>query len=101
MTNRPPASIHVGGDAEHSTLVTGSQNVIVQAEEVIFQAAAQARAAQRDPTHMLRILALLAAPVYDPLQPNHPPPPLDLKQEWHVLADGVRESWPAPRGRRR
>jgi hypothetical protein len=29
---------------------------------------------------MLRVLALLAAPVYDPRSPDHYPTPLDLRQ---------------------
>lgn len=85
-------SIAVGGNVSSSLLVTGSQNVIIQAGEVLFQAAEQARAAGRDPAHMLRVLAVLAAPVYDPRQPDSLPPPLDLKQEWHELAQGVRDS---------
>jgi tetratricopeptide (TPR) repeat protein len=85
-------SIAVGGNVSSSLLVTGSQNVIIQAGQVMFRAAEQARAAGRDPAHMLRILAVLAAPVYDPRQPDSLPPPLDLKQEWHELAQGVRDS---------
>ncbi len=85
-------NIQVTGDAQHSILVTGSHNLIVQAGQVLIQAAEQARRQGRDPTRMLRILAVLAAPVYDPHQPEHPPPPLDLKQEWHKLAEDVRGS---------
>ena len=47
---------------------------------------------KRDPARMLRVLALLAAPVYNPRSPDVSPSPLDLRQEWHVLADGVRRS---------
>ena len=85
-------SIQVQGDVQQSVLVTGSHNVVVQAEQVMLQAAAQARAKRRDPARMLRILALLAAPVYDPYQPDEMPAPLDLKQEWHELAGKVRDS---------
>ena len=85
-------SIAVGGNVSSSLLVTGSQNVIIQAGQVMFQDAEQARAAGRDPAHMLRILAVLAAPVYNPRQPDSLPPPLDLKQEWHELAQRVRDS---------
>ena len=92
MNNDPGKDIQIGSDADHSVLVTGSQNVIIQAEQVMLQAAQQAAAAQRDPARMLRVLALLAAPVYNPRSPDQSPTPLDLRQEWHVLADGVRRS---------
>ena len=85
-------TIHIGGEAHKSVLVTGSHNVIIQAGQVLVRAAEAARRAQRDPGHMLRILAVLAAPVLDPERPDHPPPPLDLKQEWHALAHEVRRS---------
>ncbi|MGB9723445.1 MAG: hypothetical protein ACPL7G_06075, partial [Chloroflexia bacterium] len=92
MPTSPSGSIQIGGDAEGSVLVTGSQNVIIQAEQVWFQAAQAAQNRGRDPTRMLRILAVLAAPVYDPGRPESLPPPLDLKQEWHELAQTVRGS---------
>ncbi len=38
---------------------------------------------------MLRVAALLAAPVYDPDQPDRPPPPLDLRREWQRLEQAV------------
>ena len=92
MPALPPGNIQVGGDVGSSVLVTGSQNIIVQAEQVLFQAARAARQKGRDPDRMLRILALLAAPVYDPQRPDVLPPPLDLKQEWHELDQAVRAS---------
>lgn len=58
----------------------------------MLNAVQQASLSQRDPARMLRVLALLAAPVYDPNSPDQYPTPLDLRQEWHVLADGVRQS---------
>ena len=85
MTDRPPASIYIGGDAEHAILIAGSHNIVVLAAE-------QARAQGRDPARMLRILALLAAPVYDPHNPDHPPPSLDLRDEWQRLAGAVRDT---------
>ncbi|MGQ9494259.1 MAG: CHAT domain-containing protein, partial [Anaerolineae bacterium] len=95
----PPDSIQssgkgsiAAGEVSGSVLVTGSQNVIIQAEQVMLQAVQQATQAQRDPGRMLRILALLAAPVHDPLPPGHSPMPLDLLHEWHVLAQEVRQS---------
>lgn len=84
--------IQISSDAEKSVLVTGSQNVIIQAEQVMLHAAQQASQERRDPARMLRVLALLAAPVYNPRSPDRSPSPLDLRQEWHVLADGVRRS---------
>ena len=99
MNDRPPAvqskgqgSLAVGGSVTGSVLVSGSQNLIIQAGQVMLQAAGQARAQQRDPAAMLRVLALLAAPVYDPRHPDRMPVPLDLRQEWHGLAQAVRES---------
>ena len=56
------------------------------------RAAAAARAKKQDPAKMLRILALLASPVYDPKRPNKPPPPLDLQEEWSRLAEAVEKS---------
>ena len=85
-------SIAVGGDVGGSLLVTGSQNVIIQAGQVMLQAAAAARLQRQDPTRMLRVLALLAALVYDPADPDHPPPPLDLRQEWNRLERAVQEA---------
>jgi tetratricopeptide (TPR) repeat protein len=58
----------------------------------MLHAVQQAFLSQRDPARMLRVLALLAAPVYNPNSPDQYPTPLDLRQEWHVLADGVRRS---------
>ena len=58
----------------------------------MLNAVHQASLSQSDPARMLRVLALLAAPVYNPFSPDHYPTPLDLRQEWHVLADGVRRS---------
>ncbi len=92
MSADAPGSISVGGDVGKSVLVTGSQNIILQAEQVLFQAAQAARQEGLDPAHALRILAILAAPVYDPRRPEYLPPPLDLKQEWHELSQAVRES---------
>jgi len=37
---------------------------------------------------MLRVLALLAAPVFAPLNPNQPSTPQDLHKVWHVLDEG-------------
>ena len=66
-------SLSITGDVSGSVLVTGSQNIIIQAGQVMVQAAARARAAQRDPARMLRILALLAAPVFAPRTARNPP----------------------------
>jgi len=97
--NADHASSATGGDVSHSTLITGSHNVLIQAEyghgmpcPCTLHAADQARAAQRDPTRMLRILALLAAPVHDPQRPHHPPSPLNLRAEWRRLEAAVRDT---------
>jgi len=87
-------AIAIQGSAQESILVTGSQNVIIQAGQVMIQAAEKARAAARDPGRMLRILAVLAAPVHDPADPDHPPPPLDLRREWNRLEQAVGRPTP-------
>ena len=76
----PQASgdIHISGSVDQSILVTGLGNVI---HVSMARAAAQARAAQQDPGQMLRILAVLAAPVYDPRRPDRAPATLDLRGE--------------------
>ena len=98
MSTQPPSvhgsgqgSIAVGGGVSGSLLVTGSQNVIIQAGEILLRLAEQARGAARDPGRMLRILAVLAASVHDPADP-HRPPPLDLRREWKHLEQAVREA---------
>ena len=90
--NADHASIATGGDVSPSTLITGSHNVLIQADHVLLHAIDQARAVQRDPTRMLRILALLAAPVHDPQRPHHPPAPLNLRAEWRRLEAAVRDT---------
>ncbi len=92
MADSPAAPISIGGDATENILVTGSNNVIIRAEQLTFRAAEQARAEQHDPARMLRILTLMAAPVFDPRNPDTPPIPLDLRQEWHKLSEKVRSS---------
>ena len=92
MNDEPRTGIQVTGDVAGSVLVTGSQNVIIQAGQVLVQAAAAARRQRQDPARLLRVLAVLAAPVHDPARPDHLPPPLDLRQEWRKLAETVRES---------
>jgi len=71
-----PISIH--GDVQSSVLITGSRNIVLLA-------ARQAQEQGRDPTRMLRVVALLAAPVHNPEHPDEPPEPLDLRAEWHRL----------------
>ncbi len=92
MSASSSGSVQIGGDVAGSLLVTGSQNVIIQAGQVMLQAATAARLQRQDPARMLRVLAVLAAPVHDPDQPDSLPPPLDLQQEWHRLAEPVRRS---------
>lgn len=41
---------------------------------------------------MLRVLAILAAPVYDPQAPDRPPAPLDLRTEWRRLEQAERKA---------
>jgi hypothetical protein len=62
------------------------------AERVMIEAAERAAREKREPERMLRVLALLASPVYDPANPEVAPVHLDLQSEWHRLAEGVRQS---------
>lgn len=82
-----PGNLDIGGDAAHSIQITGSHHVIQ-----IGLAAAQARSAGRDPAQMLRVAALLAAPVFDPRRPDRPPAPLDLRAEWERLARAISDA---------
>ncbi|MDD4093908.1 MAG: CHAT domain-containing protein, partial [Methanothrix sp.] len=82
----------IGDKAEDRRLVTDSDKIVIQAGKVMIEAAEQAVSEKRDPAKMLRVLSLLAAPVYDPRSPEQAPVHLDLRQEWHVLADGIRRS---------
>jgi hypothetical protein len=54
---RPAGDIQIGSDADHSMLVTGSENVVIQAENVMLHAVQQASLSQSDPARMLRVLA--------------------------------------------
>ena len=73
-------------------MLEGSPALKIQAEKLMIEAAEQARREKRDPARMLRVLALLASPVYDPRNPESAPVHLDLQGEWHRLAEGVRQS---------
>ena len=82
----------IGNKAEDRRLATDSEKIVIQAGQVMIEAAEQAVSEKRDPAKMLRVLSFLAAPVYDPRSPERAPVQLDLRQEWHVLADGIRRS---------
>ncbi|MGQ9503247.1 MAG: hypothetical protein ACUVSB_14450, partial [Anaerolineae bacterium] len=75
-------SISISGDVSGSVLISGSHNLVIQAQQVMLQAAQTAKEQGRDAAHMLRVLAILAAPVYDPKNPKTLPEPLDLRREW-------------------
>ncbi|MGQ9527479.1 MAG: hypothetical protein ACUVUA_06860, partial [Chloroflexus sp.] len=72
----PDHAISIGGDASGSVIITGSHNLAIQAQQVMLQAAQTAKEQGRDPAHMLRVLTLLAAPVFDPQNPETLPEPL-------------------------
>ena len=73
-------------------MLEGSPGLKIQAERLMIEAAEQARREKRDPARMLRVLALLASPVYDPRNPESAPVHLDLQSEWHRLSERVRQS---------
>jgi len=82
----------IGDKAGDRRLATESGKIVIQAGQVMIEAEEQAVSEKRDPAKMLRVLSFLAAPVYDPRSPERAPVHLDLRQEWHVLADGIRRS---------
>ena len=92
MSEKPRNSVQITGDIAGSVLGTGPHKAIIHAEQVMQRAAEAAHRQGQEPTRMLRILAVLAAPVYDPTQPDHLPPPMDLLQEWHKLSESVCQS---------
>ena len=92
MSQDSLGNIQIDGSAEPVPPSASPQSVIVRAEKVMLQVAAQAEESHLDPKAMLRVLVILAAPVHDPRSPDRPPTPLDLHQEWHVLAGEVRKS---------
>ncbi|GEM_PF-2179937 len=49
MSEAPRGEIQIGSDADHSVLVTGSENVVIQAENVMLHAVQQASLSKRDP----------------------------------------------------
>ena len=59
-------------------ILEGSPALQSRAEMVMIEAAEQAVRERRDPSRMLRVLALLASPVYDPDNPETTPVHLDL-----------------------
>ncbi len=73
-------------------MLEGSPALKIQAEKLMIEAAEQARREKRDPSRMLRVLALLASPICDPRNPESAPVHLDLQAEWHRLSEGVRQS---------
>jgi len=73
-------------------MLEGSPALKIQAENLMIEAAEQARRGKRDPARMLRVLALLASPICDPRNPESAPVHLDLQAEWHRLSEGVRQS---------
>jgi hypothetical protein len=71
----------------------------------MLQAVQQASLSQRDPARMLRVLALLAAPVYNPRSPDQYPTPLNCARSgmfWLMAYAGavLPSSWPASPCRR-
>ncbi len=76
---------YIQGDIQGGVWVTGSHNVVLLAAQ-------RARRQEQNPARMLRILALVAAPVYDLRNPDRPPQPLDLRDEWQRLARAVRDA---------
>lgn len=92
MDDATRKDIQISGNDEDRRPATDSDKIVIQAGRVMIEAAEQAVSEKRDPAKMLRVLSFLAAPVYDPRSPEQAPVHLDLRQEWHVLADGIRRS---------
>ena len=92
MDPAPMRETDFSDDSTEKMPAPGSNSILIQAENVMLRAAQRAKDEKRDPSRMLRVLAILAAPVFDLKNPGRPPSPLDLHQEWHVLAQEVRQS---------
>jgi hypothetical protein len=74
-------------------LVIGDHNLLIEVSgSLVFNAAESAKRQQRDLRKMLRVLVVLAGPVFDPHDPERDPTPLDLLAEWQRLSDAVRAS---------
>jgi hypothetical protein len=74
-------------------LVIGDHNLLIEVSgSLVFNAAESAKRQQRDLRKMLRVLVVLAGPVFDPRDPERDPTPLDLLAEWQRLSDAVRAS---------
>jgi len=83
MNHNGQGDVPMGNEAEHNLQTTGSKNATTQAKQVMLQAAEQAVRSERDPSRMLRVLAVLSAPVYDPRSPDHLVMPLDSCHSWY------------------
>ncbi|MDX9993447.1 MAG: CHAT domain-containing protein [Anaerolineales bacterium] len=81
------------GESVGKNLVVGDHNLILEVGgDLIFKAAQSAALQQRDLRKMLRVLVVLAGPVFDPRNPQHDPTPLDLLTEWQKLSAAVAAS---------
>ena len=87
-------TINVGGNVNHSNIIAGDKNLIMQVSgNLIFDAAEYSeRRQRRDLRKMLRMLVMLPAPVLDPRNPETDLTPLDLQAEWNRLAEAVQAS---------
>ena len=85
-------NLHVGGNIGKN-LVVGDHNLILEISgDLIFNAAQSAALQARDLRKMLRVLVVLAGPVFDPRNPQNDLTPLDLLTEWQKLSAAVQAS---------
>jgi tetratricopeptide (TPR) repeat protein len=85
-------NLNISGTVGKNVVVGDHNTVIEVSGDLIFNAAQAAALKARDLRKMLRVLVVLASPVFDPRNPGHRPSPLDLLAEWRRLADAVSAS---------
>ncbi|OIO85335.1 MAG: hypothetical protein AUK01_06330 [Anaerolineae bacterium CG2_30_57_67] len=86
-------NIEIGGNFSDGNLIVGDHNQILTiGGDLIFNAAQNAERQERDLRKMLRVLVLLAAPIYDARNPQNEIDALNLQAEWLRLSEAVRAS---------
>ena len=82
-------NIEIGGNFSDGNLIVGDHNQILTiGGDLIFNAAQNAERQERDLRKMLRVLVLLAAPIYDARNPQNEIDALNLQAEWLRLKIG-------------
>jgi hypothetical protein len=85
-------NLNISGTVGKNVVVGDHNTVIEVSGDLIFNAAQAAALQERDLRNMLRVLVVLAGPVFDPRTPAHDPTPLDLLEEWNRLSNAIKAS---------